>query len=98
MADDLLDAAETLRSGIERLRADNALLQRALDQKPPVDIGGPRILQDALNNKPGWRSEARELLGKATPKACAYEPCRKLFPRGGKRRKYCSDECRFKDR
>lgn len=48
-----------------------------------------RVLRDALNNKRGWRSDARRVLGLEKTVQCANHGCPRTFSSGGHRRLYC---------
>ena len=52
------------------------------------------LIRDALAGKRGWRENARDLLGLSGKKECARDGCNRTFKTGGKRRRFCSDDCR----
>jgi hypothetical protein len=76
---------------IERDRLRSEL--KAPQVSPTSDKTVIKLLTDAYNNVPGWREEARTILGISHWIDC--ENCGKPFRSGGKRKKTCSAECRF---
>lgn len=84
-----------LQTAVDAVIKERDSLRSQLRSVPleTVDAGEVgRVLMDALGNKSGWREEARRVLGLQWMIAC--ESCDTLFPSGGKRGKFCSEECR----
>lgn len=76
---------------MESLRAESDRIQKLYARSPAHQGAAEKILQAALDGKPGWRDAARIHLGAYRLIECEY--CGKTFRSGGKRKKYCSIAC-----
>src|SRR5262245_58062790 len=96
--EEISDTIVTLNAQIGTLLAERDRLRSKLKSLPSTtvatDSAAFRVLKDAYNNVPGWREEARTILGVSCWIDC--EVCGKPFRSGGKRKKTCGPGCQFK--
>jgi len=86
-----LDHARLAFNAVKRLlREREQLLQRLERQSQPIDQSEvAKVLQEALDNKSGWRQRARHALGTVGYAECEEPRCGVLFELGGKLKKNC---------
>jgi hypothetical protein len=87
----------SLSKQVADLLTERNSLRLVARQRKEFQLDGNAIagaLRDALENKQGWREQARKVLNLYQMVPC--EMCGTLFPSGGKRRNYCNNDCRLK--
>jgi hypothetical protein len=89
--DDLARLTKSIASLVKDRDAMRHMATRATHK--PDDSELTAVLNAALNGEDGWRERARQVLGITRQLPC--ELCGTLFPSGGKRRQYCSEQCRL---
>jgi hypothetical protein len=86
----ILDHVDTLREWVEQYVESNESLQHKLEaaKQPASKDEVATVLRSALDNKTGWRIEARRVLGLVNFLKC--NDCDAMFEGGGKLKKRCA--------